>query len=306
MLRPFLLLSVLSASPALAEVPRVVTDITPVHSLVAQVMGDLGEPEVLVTANASPHSFALRPSQAGALEQAQAVFWVGESLTPWLEPMLDRLSADAVQVELLHLPETQTLGFRDADGFEAHDHDDDHDGHDDHGHDDHGNVDPHAWLNPDNAVVWLDAIAAELSTLDPDNAATYAANAQAAKDGLAATVAQIEATLAPAQGKAFVVFHDAYHYFEARFGIEAVAAISLSDAATPGPARVERIQQTVRENGVSCAFSEPQFSDGLVATVLDGTDARVAVLDPLGAALPEGPELYNDLLRNMAETIAGC
>ncbi|EPX80998.1 zinc ABC transporter substrate-binding protein [Litoreibacter arenae] len=300
MLRTVLLSSILFASPAFADVPRVVTDIAPVHSLVAQVMGELGEPEVLVTASASPHSFALRPSQAGALEQAQAVFWVGESLTPWLEPTLDRLSADAVQVELLHLPETQTLEFRDADGFEAHDHDDDH------GHDAHGDIDPHAWLNPDNAMVWLDAVATELSTLDPENAATYDANAQAAKEALAETVAQIETTLAPAKDTAFIVFHDAYHYFEARFGIEAIAAISLGDAATPGPARVERIQETVRQNGVSCAFSEPQFSDGLLATVLDGTDARVAVLDPLGAALPLGPQHYEATLRAMADAIAGC
>lgn len=291
-----LLLSV--PSIALADVPRVVTDIAPIHSLVAQVMGDLGDPDLLVTANASPHSFALRPSQAVALEQAQAVFWVGEALTPWLEPLLKSLAPQAEHIALLHLPETQTLGFRDDDGFETGGHEQ--------GHDDHGSIDPHAWLNPDNAMVWLRAIAAKLAAIDPQNAVTYKTNAQVARSKLTETAAYIEAILTPAQGKTFIVFHDAYHYFEARFGIEAIASISLSDASAPGPARVERIQTMVQESSVSCAFSEPQFSAGLVATVLEGTDARVAILDPLGSALPTGPAHYNALLRAMAEVIAGC
>lgn len=302
MLRPALT-SLLFSIPSLtlADAPRVVTDIAPIHSLVAQVMGDLGSPDLLVAANASPHSFSLRPSQAGALEQAQAVFWVGEALTPWLEPLLGKLAPKAEHIELLHLPVTQTLAFREGVTFEhdAHDHEDAHG---------HGDVeaDPHAWLNPDNAMAWLDVIAAELAELDPENAATYAANAKAAKDGLGETIAQIEATLVPVKDKTFIVFHDAYHYFEARFDVEASAAISLSDAAAPGPARVEQIQTLVREKTVTCAFSEPQFSQGLIATVLDGTDARAAVLDPLGSTMEPGPDLYNALLRTMADAIAGC
>ena len=284
---------------ALAETPRVVTDIAPIHSLVAQVMGDLGTPELLVTANASPHSFSLRPSQAGALEQAQAVFWVGDGLTPWLEPLLDRLAPNAKNIEFLHRPETETLAFRTDAAFEA-------DGHDHGDHDDHSDVDPHAWLNPDNAAAWLAIIASELSVLDPENADTYAANAQRAEADLHASTVEIERILAPAKGKTFIVFHDAFHYFEARFDVEASAAISLGDATAPGPARVERIQELVREKGVSCAFSEPQFSEGLVATVLDGTDARVAVLDPLGSTLPIGPSLYTEMLLRMAKAIAEC
>ncbi|SHF17944.1 zinc transport system substrate-binding protein [Litoreibacter ascidiaceicola] len=306
MLRPALASLLLSLPQvALAETPRVVTDIAPIHSLVAQVMGDLGTPELLVTANASPHSFSLRPSQAGALEQAQAVFWVGDGLTPWLEPLLDRLAPNAKNIEFLHRSETETLAFRTDAAFEADGHDHgDHDGHDD--HDDHSDVDPHAWLNPDNAAAWLAIIASELSVLDPENADTYAANAQRAEADLHASTVEIERILAPAKGKTFIVFHDAFHYFEARFDVEASAAISLGDATAPGPARVERIQELVREKGVSCAFSEPQFSEGLVATVLDGTDARVAVLDPLGSTLPIGPSLYTEMLLGMAKAIAGC
>ena len=303
MIRPALLSLLLSIpSIATAEVPRVITDIAPIHSLVAQVMGDLGEPELLVSANATPHDFALRPSQAAALEQAQAVFWVGEVLTPWLGPVLDRLAPKATQIELLHLPETQTLAFRDDDAFQPGGHDQE----DDESTDEHGDIDPHAWLNPDNAIAWLGVIATELASLDPENSATYAANAQAAKDRLGNTVSEINEILAPAKGKTFIVFHDAFHYFEARFGIEASSAISLGDATAPGPARVDRVQTLVRDLDVSCAFSEPQFSVGLLTTVLEGTDARVAVLDPLGSTLTAGPELYDALLRAMAEGIAGC
>jgi zinc transport system substrate-binding protein len=284
----------------------VVTDIAPVHSLVAQVMGNLGQPELLVSANASPHSFALKPSQAQGLEKAQIVFWIGEGLTPWLEPLLESLAPQADHIELLHLPETKTLAFRENEAVEPDDHDHEEEHEDEHGHDEHGDIDPHAWLSPDNAMVWLDVIAAKLSAQDPENAATYEANALSAKSRLTATITKIEQLLAPSQEKNFIVFHDAYHYFEARFGVESSAAISLSDAAAPGPARVERIQNLVRDMNVSCAFSEPQFSGGLVATVLDGTDAHVAVIDPLGSALPTGPEHYNAMLLAMAQAIAEC
>ena len=161
-------------------------------------------------------------------------------------------------------------------------------------------------MSPANAAVWLDVIAAELSEHDAENAATYAANAKAAKETLTQTVAEVEQILAPAKDTNFVVFHDAYHYFEAHFGVEARGSISLGDAAAPSPSRIESIQDVVREHKVTCVFSEPQFSEGLVNTVLDGTNAGVAVIDPLGATLDAGPELYPNLLRAMAKSIANC
>ncbi|WP_394196971.1 zinc ABC transporter substrate-binding protein [Litoreibacter albidus] len=354
---------------SMADVPRVVTDIAPVHSLVAQVMGDLGKPELLLPANVSPHSFALRPSQAAALEQAGAVFWMGEALTPPLEPMLKKLASTAANVAFLDLAQTQTHEFRDhdaaiEDAHDGHDHDEEHkhdaehdhgeheheaehkhdakhdhgehehkeehkhDAEHDHGeheheeehkhdaeHDhgeheghahDHEGTDPHAWLNPDNALAWLPVIVAELSALDPENAATYTANAEAAQAELEATINDITEILTPVKGKAFVVFHDAYRYFEDRFDVGSKASISISDASAPGPARVERIQTLVRDLNVSCAFSEPQFSAGLVDTVLEGTDANAAILDPMGVNQTAGPDLYNNVLRDMAQAIADC
>ncbi len=187
---------------------------------------------------------------------------------------------------------------------------DDHD-HDDHGHDDHathahGEHDPHAWLSPDNASTWLNVIAAELSAADPDNAGAYFANAAAARVEMDALKAEITAKLAPAAGKRFIVFHDAYQYFESAFDLPASGAISISDAADPSPARIAEIQARVRDEGIDCVLSEPQYNPGLVATVLDGTEPATGVLDPLGSDLEPGPELYPALLRNLAGVLADC
>lgn len=309
MLRPILLTTFLTLTcAAKADVPRVVTDIAPIHSLAAQVMGDLGTPTLLIDAGASPHSFALRPSQAAALEQAQTVFWVGEGLTPWLAAVLDRLAKHASPTELLDVSGTHLLPLRDDDDFatDDHGHDEGHDegAHDDHDH--HGDFDPHAWLDPENGKVWLSAIAARLEQLDPEHGPIYQENARKALGRLDQLTAQIEATFASDTPPSFVVFHDAYHYFEARFDVEAATTIALSDATPPGPARVEKVQNLIREKGINCAFSEPQFSQALVATVLEGTDAKSATLDPLGAELAPGSGLYEALLTSMATAISGC
>ena len=201
----------------------------------------------------------------------------------------------------------------------GHDHEEhaegeDHAGHDheehaadgDHAGHDHGEHDPHAWLSPDNGAVWLNAIAAQLSAADPDNAGAYFANAAAGREELAALSAEIDGILDPVRGRNFIVFHDAYQYFETAFDFPASGAISLSEASDPSPARIAEIQARVVEQGVTCVLSEPQFDPGIVATVMDGSDARTGVLDPLGSDLEPGPDLYNNVLRNLATTLAGC
>lgn len=337
-----------AAGLAAADVPRVAVDIAPVHGLVARVMQGVGEPALVVPPGASPHGYALRPSEARALDQADLVFWIGESLTPWLQGPLEKLAQDAHRVELLEVAGTTQFAFRAGARFEAHDHGD-HEGHghddhgheghdhgehdhDDHGHeghdhgehdhDDHGHeghdhdghdhghhhdgVDPHAWLLPQNAQVWMDLIADELVEHDPENAATYRKNAEAGKQEIAAAAAEVSAMLAPHLDRQFIVFHDAYQYFEQGFGLAAAGAISLSDAAKPSPARVAEVRDVVAELEVSCVFSEPQFNPGLVATVLDGTGAGTAVLDPLGTSLEPGPQFYPTLLQSLGAAIAGC
>ncbi|MDM8165192.1 zinc ABC transporter substrate-binding protein [Roseovarius sp.] len=186
---------------------------------------------------------------------------------------------------------------------EAHDHDHDHEHADRH---DHAGTDPHMWLSTDNASAWLTVIADSLSAADPENAEAYAANAAAGREELAALSQDIEEMLAPVQGQNFIVFHDAYQYFENSFGIPASGAISLSDAADPSPARIAEVQGRVQEQQVTCVLSEPQFSPGVVAAVMEGSEARTGVLDPLGSDLEPGSDLYPQLLRNLAGSLADC
>lgn len=319
------------AGTACAEVPSVAADIPPVHSLVAIVMQGVGTPDLLVQPGASPHGYSMRPSEAEALERADLVFWVGEGLEPWLEGPLEALASDAQVVELMAVEGTTELDVREGATFEKHSHGDDehhdddgHDDHDDHddgheddtqaeGHDaahddhhDHGGHDPHAWLDPQNARVWLDVIAAELSELDTENAAAYRANAEAGKAQLDAVITEISATLEPVRGRPFVVFHDAYQYFENRFDFPAAGSIRVGDSSDPSPARIEEIHDKVQELGITCAFSEPQFNPNMINTVFRGSAAEVGVLDPLGADLTPGADLYPQLLRNLGTNLADC
>lgn len=210
----------------------------------------------------------------------------------------------------------------DAHDHEEHDHEDhdhdDHAGHDDHedhdeheGHEDHdghhhGAHDAHAWLSPDNAAIWLNEIAAKLSAADPENAGAYFANAAEAKGELEALSTEVNGILEPVRGGKFIVFHDAYQYFETSFSFPASGAISLGDASDPSPARVAQIRDRVADENIACVISEPQFAPGLVAAVMDGSEAKTAVVDPLGATLEPGADLYPQLIANLAKSLAGC
>lgn len=303
--------TLLTTTALKADVPQVTTDILPVHSLVARVMGDLGEPALLVPPGASPHGYALKPSQAQALQDAALVIIVGEVLTPWLENPIENLASEAKVVELLEVDGTTRLEFRNDVSFEKHSHEhegEEYEDHEDQGRDDHDHdgLDPHAWLDPENAVVWLEVIAKHLAEADPENGKTYHANANAGKAEIESIAVEIAATLAPVQDKPFIVFHDAYQYFENRFGLSSAGSISLGDATTPSPARLAEIRDRVTDLSVTCALSEPQFDDRLIQTVFEGADAGTAVLDPLGTAQKAGPDLYPALLRTMARAMADC
>ena len=194
----------------------------------------------------------------------------------------------------------------DHDDHEEHEDHEEHADHDNHEGHAHGEHDPHAWLSPQNASTWLNVIAAQLSAADPENAGTYFANAAAARAEMEALSTEVMATLDPVRGGSFVVFHDAYQYFEADFDFPAAGAISIGDAADPSPARIAEIQGRIREEGIDCVLAEPQFNAGLVTTVLDGTEAKTGVIDPLGSSLELGADLYPQLIRNMAATLAEC
>ena len=336
------------AQGGMAEVPRVAVDIAPVHSIVSAVMGDLGQPDLIVPTGASPHGYSLRPSEARALDNADFVVWMGPKLAPWLSGPIESLAGDARVLDLLAHPDTRVLDVREGATFAAHDHDHDHDhdedhdahdheeadhndadhdahdheeaGHDAHdhteaGHDDadhdahaegghhHEGVDPHAWLDPNNAMIWAAVIADQLGDIDPANAHAYTRNAQVFTSEMMDLKDDIDALVAPARGRPFVVFHDAYHYFEHRFGIEAAGAVSSNDAVAPSPARLSALRDEIAALGAVCALTEPQFNPA----ILDALGAtRLGEMDPLGATLEPGAGFYQQMLRNMATSLAEC
>ena len=284
---------------ARAEVPRVVTDIPPVGSLVAQVMGKLGTPEVLTGKGSDPHDFQLRPSQAVALSRADLVFWVGPELTPWLARALKGTGAASKAVSLIHLPGTFRMDFAVGQGDPAEAAaEDSHD---------HGGLNPHAWLDPDNAKLWLTVIAADLAKADPAHAAQYAANARAAEATLARADARARATLSPVGKRPIIVYHDAFGYFAHHYGLNIAGAIELGDAASPGAKRIADIHALLERGGAVCVFPEAGVDPRLVDTVVQGTKAKIgAPLDPPGTMLDPGPDLYERLIDSTAKKIAAC
>lgn len=334
---PLALLSSLLLTGTVLAAPSVVVSTKPIHALVAAVMGDTGTPALIVKGAASPHTYSLRPSDAAALESADIVFWTGHGMELFLADALDTLTTDAEVVELAEAPGIELLPLREGGAIEAHDHGDedhedhkdhedhedheeheghedheDHDGHDHDAHDQddhdhaHGEEDMHFWLDPENAKLMVTEIAAVLSEADPENAATYGANAEAEIARLDDLTAEIAEALAPVADKPFVVFHDAYQYFEARFGLELAGTVTVSPEVMPGAARIDQLRAKVSELGATCVFAEPNFEPAIVRTIIEGTAARAGVLDPEGSSLTEGPELYPQLLRNLAAGLLEC
>ena len=298
-----------SVAQSVAE-PRVVASIKPVHSLVASVMEGAGAPDLIVGGAASPHAYALKPSQAQALENADLIFWIGRELESFLEKPIETIGANARAVELIDSDGLIQLPFREGGAFETQvldEHADGADQDDRDGHDDHDDgFDAHLWLDPLNAKVFVGAIGEALSATDPANASTYAANVARTNERLDALIDEVNATLAPVRDKQFIVFHDAYQYFEKRFDMEAAGSITVNPEARPSAERVAAIRDKMRELGAACAFSEPQFDSQLIDVAIEGSTARSAVLDPLGATLDDGPDQYFDLIRNLATSMHEC
>jgi zinc transport system substrate-binding protein len=312
-----LLTSTAMAGAARAEVPQVVTDIVPVQALAAAVMDGLGEPQVLLGAGASPHSFQMRPSQAAAVAGADLVIWVGPELTPWLDKAVDARAEGAAALGLLAAPGTVLRPFpaddAEAAAGEADDHDhadaaqDDPPAETDEEHDHHSGTDPHAWLDPANARAWVAAIAAELSRLDPENAARYAENAEKAMLAIDAADAAAHAALDPVKDRPFVAFHDAYGYFARAYGLTIAGTIAAGDAASPGAKHLAELQAQMQGAGPLCIFPEVQHDPKLVAQMAEAAGARIGgALDPEGAGVEPGPGAWAAILTGMADTVAAC
>ncbi len=296
-----LLAIVLFGSPAVAEAPKVVASIKPVHSLVASVMQGVGEPALIVKGAASPHTNALKPSDAKALAAADLVFWIGPELEGFLAKPVRATARNAKAVELLDAEGVRLLDAREGGAWDSHGH-----GHGDKHEHGHEEANTHIWLDPDNARAMVDAIAAELTQKDPANAAAYKANAERTARRIQDLDAELKAALAPVAGKPFVVFHDAYQYFEAHYGLNGVGAITVNPERRPSAKRLSDIRARITALGAACVFAEPQFEPALVDTIVEGTKAKKGVLDPEGADLPDGPDLYPTLMRNVAAALRGC
>ncbi|WP_105425839.1 zinc ABC transporter substrate-binding protein [Neorhizobium tomejilense] len=309
----------IGAGPGVAA-PDVVVSIKPIHSLVASIMKGVGEPKLIVDGAASPHTFALKPSNAAAIEGADVIFWIGPGIEAFLEKPLDALASSATVIELEDAPGLQKLPFRESGAFEAHndEHEGEEAGHDDHAkpaddhadhdddHHDHGGFDTHLWLDAMNAKAMAAEIEKTLVSADPANAAAYQANGARLMKDIDALDTEIKATVAPVKDKPFIVFHDAYQYFEHRYGVSVAGSITVSPETMPGAERVDQIQKKVKELGATCVFAEPQFEPKLVAVVTEGTPARSGTLDPEAATLKSGSGLYFELMRGLARSMKEC
>jgi zinc transport system substrate-binding protein len=298
-----------SAAPSAAAEPKVVVTIKPLHALVAQVMAGVGTPELLIKSAASPHTYALRPSETRMLHDADIFVRMSETLEPFTQRLVRSLPKSVEVVTLQETPRLKLLARRTHATFERHDHGRD-------GHKDHADsaaargpdaaIDGHAWLDPDNAAAMVDRIAQALSAKEPDHAAAFKANAEALKTRLRALADELDRDLKPIASRPYIVFHDAYQYLERRYGLNVVGSISTSPEVPASGKRLTELRRKIGELGAVCVFAEP-FSDmRLVENLIEGTSARTGTLDPEGGRLEPGPDLYFTLMRRLADDLKAC
>jgi len=284
----------LFTAPAKAQESRVVVSIKPLHSLVAAIMGDTGTPVLLVDGMHSQHGYQLKPSQIEILHHADIVFYIAPTLETFLARTLETLPASLRRDALIDAPGVITLKTRSSGAWEA-DHDEDSAG-----------QDPHIWLDTGNAKAISENIAEELGALYPANKAVYEKNAKALNESLDKLDSELTTVLAPVKNIPFIVFHDAWQYFEHEQGLSGAGSITLEPEQAPGVKRISAMRSKIKSSGVRCVFAEPQFNNRLVQTVTEGTAAKTGILDPLGADIPAGPALYFTLMRRMGEEFRTC
>ena len=328
------------SNAAFAKELNVITSIQPVHSLVSAVMeGSGSEPVLFIKGAGSPHDYAMRPSDARALQKADVIFWIGEDLEGFLAKPISTLSNGALSVELhkadgIELLKPGEKGEHDHDDHakhadEAHEeHEHEEHAHDEHGHEEHGDehekhadhdeheedghhdhhhdVDMHVWLDPHNAEMMVKLIAAKLSDADPENKSLYSANAEKTIEKLEALDGEIREKLSDVRGEPFLTFHDAYGYFTGHYGLSYLGAISVNPERKPGAAKLKKIKHEIEHEKAACIFSEPQFQPKIIDVVAEGVPVGKGVLDPLGAELAPGKDAYFELMRNLAGSMVSC
>ena len=284
--------------------PKVVVTIKPIHSLVVRLLDGVAVPQLLVKGSASPHVFALKPSDMRALNDADVFIRVSDTLEPFTRAIIDALPKSVDVVTLAGAPGVKLLDQRSDATFEAHD---EHGGHESGGDlTAHGVPDGHIWLDPDNAKAIVAHLADVLSRHAPQHSTRIRQNAARLDADLDALTASVAAETAPLKGKPFVVFHDAYQYFERRFGLDAAGAITVNPEQQPSAKRLSELRRKIAALGAVCVFAEPLFQPGLVAAVTEGSRAHAGTLDPEGSGLEPGGDLYFKLMRNLAAGFRSC
>ena len=301
---------------------KVVTSIKPIHSLASYLMDGIGKPGLIVDGYASPHSFSMKPSHAKMLQNADIVFWVGEGMENFLKKPLSSIAKKAEKIELMEVKGLNILKFRERNIFEEHNHDDhdDHakkeDAHDDHDQDDHakkeddheghthGEYDSHIWLDPMNAKVILNEMVEHLIENDAENASKYKNNLKKALKEIDTLTIQVMTELNKSVSS--IVFHDAYQYFEQRFNVNILGAFTVNPDVMPGAEQLAEIREIIEHDKVACVFSEPQFNPNIINAVAKDMKIKTGVLDPLGATLDPGKNLYFNLIKNMSLSFKDC
>lgn len=299
----------LMLSSAKAEPPRVVVSIKPVHSLVAMVLEGITDPYLIVKGASSPHGHALRPSDAKAIANADAVFWIGPNLETFMVKALETLPASARVFTLMnqgeHAGHIHSDGRNDADHTKGK-HTHEYEAGADHGHGDHGENDPHIWLSPQHAVEIIEHVAATMTDIVPAAAKRIAANRERAIDELIDVDAEVRRLVMPMHDEYIVSLHEAYGHFTDHYGLREFIALSVTPEHKPTPGRVSEVRRMIAKYRVRCVFAEPQYPDTFVRLLTEGTKAHADVIDPLGATLQPGPDLYPQLMRLMGFAIRGC
>ncbi len=310
----FILSLFLSAHVSAKETKGVVVTIKPLHSLVSAVIGDTGEAKLLLRGNTSPHDFQLKPSQVRAMQKANVIFYIDDSFETFLHSVFENLPKHIRKFAVAQKAGLTVLAHREGKTWDEHEvHEDkmeEGDGHDSHAHEekhhDHGHHDMHVWLDLKNARRIIKSITKELSAIYPENRNTYKANARKYIKKINMLDRELKTSLASLQDKPFIVFHDAYQYFERAYALNGVGSITFEPDESPSPNRIREMRAKLQQTGAQCVFREPQFSDRLVNTVIEGSNAKSGILDPLGVGLENGPELYINLLRNLAKNLKKC
>ena len=303
----FVIAPLLLSFPAKADI-KVVTTIKPLHSLISSVMEGVGEPSLIIEGTSNPHTFVFKPSHAQMLEEADIVFWIGEDLEAFMEKPLDSLAGNATKISFMELSSIEKLKFREENIFDDHDdhdgHEDEHEGHDDHDGHNHGEFDAHIWLDPSNAIKMVLEISHELSEIDPDNAAKYEQNENKTITSLNNLINEINSSIP--KDASYVVFHDAYQYFENRFGVSSAGALTLNPDVLPGAKQIDAIQDLIQDENIKCIFSEPQYNPKIIETLAADMKISTGIMDPLGAFIEQGPEMYQNLILDIANSLKDC